>query len=72
MMVMAVRASWVYLEAVLQKTGHQGARAPVPALKVPRCNHMHPECSSVSSDHIGNNSVESMKALENRDAEQGR
>ena len=31
----------------IQKAGHQGERAPVPARGVPRCNHLHPEFSSV-------------------------
>ena len=40
-------------EAVWQQAGYQGAWAPVLALGVPRCNHLHLKCSSVPPDHLG-------------------
>ena len=52
-MVMLVRASWGNHEALWQYGGHQGARAPVPALRVPRCNHLSHECTSIPPGHLG-------------------
>ena len=40
-------SSWI------QEAGHQGARAPAPALGVPRSSHLHTECSSVPPCHLG-------------------
>ena len=37
----------------IQGAGHQGARAPAPALGVLRRNHLHPKCPSVPPDHLG-------------------
>ena len=40
-------SSWI------QEAGHQGSRALAPALGVPRRNHLHPKCPSVSPGHLG-------------------